>query len=108
MCPGNVPCLTAAAIDCCVLANNHVLDWGISGLLETLDTLDAAGIRRAGAGRDRQEATAPAVIDVPGKGRVVVCAFGSPPSGIPAVWAATRSAERRVGKECARTCRDLW
>ena len=24
----NVPCLTAAQIDVCVLANNHVLDWG--------------------------------------------------------------------------------
>lgn len=26
--PQNVPCLTAAKIDCCALANNHVLDWG--------------------------------------------------------------------------------
>ena len=26
--PANVGCLTAAQIDCCVLANNHVLDWG--------------------------------------------------------------------------------
>jgi len=26
--PRNVPCLTAAGIDCCVLANNHVMDWG--------------------------------------------------------------------------------
>ena len=25
--PDNLPCLTAAGIDCCVLANNHVLDW---------------------------------------------------------------------------------
>ncbi|MCP4204321.1 MAG: CapA family protein, partial [bacterium] len=25
--PDNVACLTAAGIDCCVLANNHVLDW---------------------------------------------------------------------------------
>src|SRR4030095_10058684 len=34
--PANVPCLAAAKIDCCVLANNHVLDWGASGLRETL------------------------------------------------------------------------
>jgi len=26
--PANVGCLTAAHIDACVLANNHVLDWG--------------------------------------------------------------------------------
>jgi poly-gamma-glutamate synthesis protein (capsule biosynthesis protein) len=35
--PGNLPCLTAAKIDCCVLANNHVMDWGRGGLVETLD-----------------------------------------------------------------------
>jgi poly-gamma-glutamate capsule biosynthesis protein CapA/YwtB (metallophosphatase superfamily) len=34
--PANAPCLRAAAIDCCVLANNHVLDWGYPGLRETL------------------------------------------------------------------------
>jgi poly-gamma-glutamate capsule biosynthesis protein CapA/YwtB (metallophosphatase superfamily) len=26
--PANLGCVTAAGIDCCVLANNHVLDWG--------------------------------------------------------------------------------
>ena len=26
--PQNIPCLSAAQIDCCILANNHVLDWG--------------------------------------------------------------------------------
>src|SRR5690606_34859348 len=40
--PANVGCLTAAGIDCCVLANNHVLDWGREGLRETLAALDAA------------------------------------------------------------------
>jgi len=41
--PANVGCLTAAGIDCCVLANDHVLDWGREGLRETLAALDAAG-----------------------------------------------------------------
>jgi poly-gamma-glutamate synthesis protein (capsule biosynthesis protein) len=40
--PANVPCLTAAKIDCCVLANNHVLDWGHAGLEETLAALHSA------------------------------------------------------------------
>ena len=40
--PQNIPCLTMAGIDCCALANNHTLDWGISGLLDTLDTLDTS------------------------------------------------------------------
>ena len=42
--PRNINCITAAGIDCCCLANNHVLDWGYDGLAETLRTLDAAGI----------------------------------------------------------------
>jgi poly-gamma-glutamate capsule biosynthesis protein CapA/YwtB (metallophosphatase superfamily) len=40
MSPENAECLSAAGIDCCVLANNHVLDWGRSGLLQTLATLE--------------------------------------------------------------------
>ena len=86
--PDNVPCITAARIDCCVLANNHVLDYGYAGLRETLETLGRAGVKTAGAGRDLAEASAPAVIDVPGKGRVLVFGFGTATSGIPAAWAA--------------------
>ena len=86
--PANIPCITAAQIDCCTLANNHVLDWGRSGLAETLQTLKAAGIKTAGAGRNLREAAAPAVIPVVGKGRVLVFSFGSGTSGIPRGWAA--------------------
>jgi poly-gamma-glutamate synthesis protein (capsule biosynthesis protein) len=86
--PANVPCISAGKIDCCVLANNHVLDWGYRGLTDTLDTLRGAGIRTAGAGRDEAEAVAPAVIALPGKGRVLVFAFGMESSGVPREWAA--------------------
>ncbi len=89
MSPQNVDCLTAARIDCCVLANNHVLDWGSKGLEETLDTLHGAGIRTAGAGRDAAEAAAPAMIELPGKRRLLVFAFGMESAGVPADWAAT-------------------
>jgi hypothetical protein len=51
--PANVPCLTAARIDCCVLSNNHVLDWGYAGLVETIETLRRAGLRRSAAARIR-------------------------------------------------------
>jgi poly-gamma-glutamate capsule biosynthesis protein CapA/YwtB (metallophosphatase superfamily) len=88
--PANVGCLRAAGIDCCTLANNHVLDWGYAGLAETLKTLDEAGVLHAGAGRNAEEAAAPAVLTIPGKGRVLVCAFGSPTSGVPPEWAAKR------------------
>ena len=86
--PANIGCLTAAGVDCCSLANNHVLDWGVAGLQETLATLDAAGIRRAGAGRDLEEGMAPAVMPVPGKGRVLVFSCGFESSGIGRSWAA--------------------
>src|SRR6266699_6622506 len=36
MCPGNLPCLAAARTGACALANNHVLDFGRSGLEDTL------------------------------------------------------------------------
>ena len=60
--PANVDCLTTARIDCCILANNHVLDWGREGLAETLDILRRAGMRVAGAGRDARDAAAAAVL----------------------------------------------
>jgi poly-gamma-glutamate synthesis protein (capsule biosynthesis protein) len=85
--PANVPCLTAARFDCCMLANNHVLDWGYSGLGDTLDTLHRAGVRTAGAGRDQAEARAPAILST-AKGRVLVFAFGTESCGIPLHWAA--------------------
>jgi poly-gamma-glutamate capsule biosynthesis protein CapA/YwtB (metallophosphatase superfamily) len=87
--PQNIGCLTAAQIDCCCLANNHVLDWGYPGLEETLETLDMVAVARVGAGRNATEAAAPTVLDVAGKGRVLVFAFGSPTSGVPWEWRAT-------------------
>jgi len=87
--PANIPSLTAAGIDCCVLANNHVLDWGYQGLQETLNSLHRAGIATAGAGRDATEATAPAVLEAPGKGRVLIFAWGTADSGVPREWATS-------------------
>jgi poly-gamma-glutamate synthesis protein (capsule biosynthesis protein) len=86
--PRNIGCLTAARIDCCTLANNHVLDFGYAGLEETLATLREARLRFAGAGADAQEAAAPATIDLGQRGRVLVFACGSTSSGIPDAWGA--------------------
>ena len=87
--PANVPCLSALQVDCCVLANNHILDWGRDGLVETVSALSAAGIRTAGAGRNATEASAPAAIDAARGRRVLVYAFGMESSGIPSTWRAT-------------------
>jgi len=86
--PDNIACLTAANIDCCILANNHVLDWGYAGLVETLGVLRQAGITGVGAGLDQQQAEAPASFALPCKGRLLVFAGGSRTSGVPADWAA--------------------
>jgi poly-gamma-glutamate capsule biosynthesis protein CapA/YwtB (metallophosphatase superfamily) len=88
MSPENAECLTAAGIDCCALANNHVLDWGRAGLLETLATLRRLNIRTVGAGRDLAEASAPAALPVAGKARVLVFSFALATSGTPRGWAA--------------------
>lgn len=88
--PANVPCLTSAGIDCCVLANNHVLDWGRAGLEDTLSALHAAGVRTAGAGRNEAEASSPGVIAIPG-GRLLVYGIAFPGSGVPREWQATPS-----------------
>ncbi|HSE84358.1 MAG TPA: CapA family protein [Thermodesulfobacteriota bacterium] len=87
--PENVNSITAAKIDYCSLANNHVLDWGYTGLRETLETLKNANIKTAGAGYNLREAEAPAVMEVKGKGRVIVFSFGSTTSGISPSWAAS-------------------
>jgi poly-gamma-glutamate synthesis protein (capsule biosynthesis protein) len=87
--PDNIDCLTAARIDVCVLANNHVLDYGYAGLEETLGTLRAAGLETAGAGRDMTETRRPAIIDLSDGVRVLVFAFGTRSSGIPPTWGAT-------------------
>ncbi len=86
--PRNVPCLEAAGIDCCTLANNHTLDWGYAGLAETLETLRGARIQVAGAGDDLAEAMRPAVMALPGKGRLVVYSMATRDSGVPPSWAA--------------------
>jgi poly-gamma-glutamate synthesis protein (capsule biosynthesis protein) len=89
MSPENADCLSAAGIDCCVLANNHVLDWGRSGLLQTLATLQRLTIKTSGAGRNLLEAKAPATLDMANKVRLLVFSFGTVTSGIPRNWAAT-------------------
>ena len=86
--PKNIPCITVAGIDCCVLANNHVLDWGYKGLTETLQTLQSANLKIAGAGRNADEAEAPAIINIEEKGRIVVFSFCRTSSGVTTDWTA--------------------
>ncbi len=54
--------------------NNHAGDFSIHGVLSTLDELDRRGLAHMGTGRDLEEASAPAVLDIDGK-KIAVIAF---------------------------------
>lgn len=92
--PDNIGCLTAIRPDACALANNHIFDFGVRGLSDTLHALTDAEIRGVGAGLDADEAERPAVVSLAGGGRGVIGACGMQSSGIPHHWAA---GENRCG-----------
>ncbi len=91
MSPDNLPTVGAGRPDVCVLANNHVLDFGRRGLLDTLRLLGSAGLAVAGAGSDLAAASRPAVVPLGRGGRLVVFAAATESSGVPAHWAATET-----------------
>ena len=89
MSPANVGVLTIAKVDIWALANNHILDYGSAGLVETLDTLGGAGLRTSGAGRDDSEAWSQRWrIQAEGRPRVLVSSVADVSSGVPPQWAA--------------------
>lgn len=89
--PANIECLTTAGIDVAVLANNHVLDWSIPGLEQTLDALHGSDIATAGAGRGERQAWTPAIVGGSDGRRVLVFGVGSRCSGVPREWTADAS-----------------
>ncbi|MBW2523751.1 MAG: CapA family protein [Deltaproteobacteria bacterium] len=70
--PWTLQGLSWAGFDLVSLANNHVLDCGPEGLLETFRHLDAAGIGYFGAGSTRAAALEPKIVRV-GPQRVALC-----------------------------------
>ncbi len=57
--PEHVRALTAVPFEVACLANNHILDYGVAGLRESLRVLHRSGIRTVGAGLTEEEAYAP-------------------------------------------------
>jgi poly-gamma-glutamate synthesis protein (capsule biosynthesis protein) len=86
--PSLLTALHNSSVQVVSLANNHSLDFGPAGLLETLDDAHAAGLSTVGAGRNKAEAYAPAILQTPG-GTVAVIGLSQV---VPAGWAATDSA----------------
>lgn len=71
--PDRVKVLQDLGVDAVYLANNHVYDYGEDACLDTFDTLDSAGIKFFGAGRNIDEASAPLYLDIQGK-TIALCA----------------------------------
>lgn len=61
--PEAVETLAHAGIDLVSLANNHLLDFGVDGLRDTVATLDAYGIAHCGAGKNLLDAGAGVVLE---------------------------------------------
>ncbi|MFL5349617.1 MAG: CapA family protein [Hyalangium sp.] len=64
--PELVNTLLAGGVDVVSLANNHMMDYGPQGLVDTLMTLEQAKIPHFGAGRTLAEARRPAILTVGG------------------------------------------
>lgn len=56
-----------AGIDVVSLANNHMKDQGVKGIISTIRVLDDAGVQHAGAGQNLSEAQAMARMVIPSK-----------------------------------------
>ena len=65
--PDLVRAYTMCGFDVVSLANNHVMNYGAEGLLQTMEVLDAAGIAHCGAGATLAAAHRPAVIEWNGR-----------------------------------------
>lgn len=58
--------IAATGWDVCSTASNHSADQGFTGVVQTLDVLDAAGVGHRGMARSPEEAVAPRLHDVAG------------------------------------------
>ena len=99
--------LATLRVDVLTLANNHTLDFGIKGLIDTLDAIDSAS--RVGAGRNDLQAFEPKIV-----ADTAVFGLCLENSGVPVSWQARRNAAglalildehdlNRVAREIERT-----
>jgi poly-gamma-glutamate synthesis protein (capsule biosynthesis protein) len=70
--------LRDAGFDVVSLANNHSMDYGQVGLLDTIDALGDVGVRSTGAGADAAAAHSPAIIEAHGLRVAFVACVGTP------------------------------
>ena len=78
--PDTAEWLHEMGTDLVTLANNHVFDYGETGLLDTLSTLQDADIPYIGAGKNMEEASSAVYFDLGPDGAVLA---GKSPDGLP-------------------------
>ena len=98
--PKNIDVLKVFKVDVACLANNHILDFGEEGLLETIETLKKNGILTVGAGKNIEEASKPVVIKIDPfrkvsveseKVSVTIFNYADVSSGVPIWWKAEKN-----------------
>lgn len=60
--PGIASSIRGVGVDVATVANNHALDYGPEGLLETIEVLEGAGVAVVGGGTQLEEAMQPAIL----------------------------------------------
>ena len=60
---GSLALMADSPVDVYSIANNHIMDWGIEGLLKTKKILQSFGAQVFGAGMNQEEASKPVIID---------------------------------------------
>ncbi|MBE9067277.1 CapA family protein, partial [Leptolyngbya cf. ectocarpi LEGE 11479] len=94
--PDAVNALRQGGIDIVGLASDRTMEFGRQGLIETLDTLDSAGIYRVGAGRDYREARRPEVLEVKGQ-RIAYLSYSPDGETVAASGKAGLNSQERDG-----------
>jgi poly-gamma-glutamate capsule biosynthesis protein CapA/YwtB (metallophosphatase superfamily) len=80
---------TIADVDptCLIIGNNHIMDYGVQGMLDTISWIESKGWYYCGAGKNLEEARSPAVLTYANT-RVVLLSYNERP---PEEFYATRS-----------------
>jgi poly-gamma-glutamate capsule biosynthesis protein CapA/YwtB (metallophosphatase superfamily) len=87
--PSTFDALAAAGVDAASLANNHGVDFGMDGLLDSLTIAEGSGVRVIGAGRSEAEAFAPWIAEVRGSRIAIIGATQVLDEALADAWSAT-------------------
>ncbi len=73
--PRTAASLRVAGFDLVTLANNHIMDYGVPALEDTLFTLNQHGIAHTGAGLNQAAARQPVILKTPAGQRIAFLAY---------------------------------